>query len=216
MKIKFLKCAVLSAIILASANSAANAYDFNEKVYGKVQFNFGYSLQGYSGDIKDHINEVEAMNNLAYSFGGPKIKTNKHNQAVTFGIGYNIYSKVHKLFHPFIGLEAQGRIPFAGSEVFEGTKVLDVFRFNAKFGAKFNPSQSFSVQPYALLGMNIMQIKSAGNNEIQPGATAGIGVEAIINNIVVFGIEYRYGYNKFNNFVAQTNNLGLNLGIQLF
>ena len=78
MKIKILKCAVLSAIILASASSAANAYDFNEKVYGKVQFNFGYSLQGYSGDIKDHINEVEAMNNLAYSFGGPKIKTNKH------------------------------------------------------------------------------------------------------------------------------------------
>ena len=210
MKSKVLKGAVLSATILASASSAANAYNFNDKIYGKAQFNVGYSLQGYSGDVKDSIDLSDEMGE----------KVNKINHAITLGAGYNVYYKYNSFINPFVGLEAQGRIPVAGHEYVEGAKLLDVFRFNAKFGAKMNIAKDIDVQPYALLGMNVMQIKTSddgvSDKETKAGLTTGAGVEAIFNDMFVVGAEYRFGYNKFQEAKVLTHSLGIKLGVQLF
>lgn len=226
MKSKVLKGAVLSATILASASSAANAYNFNDKIYGKAVGKIGISAQTYTGDIKDIVDQDTT---------GDTTK-NKANVALSLSVGYNLYYKVNSFLHPFVGLEAQGRVPVFGSKFldYKGLRTggyvsidgftydfKDFFRFNAKFGAKMNISQKFALQPYALLGMNVMKLKHTsegytGYNKTKVGLTTGAGIEAIINDIFIIGAEYRFGYGKFNEIKVQTHDIGISFGVQLF
>ena len=143
MKSKVLKGAVLSATILASASSVANAYNFNDKIYGKAVGKISVSAQTYTGDLKD-ITDQDTTGDTTI---------NKANVALSLSAGYNLYYKVNSFLHPFIGLEAQGRVPVYGSKLldYEGLRAgefviadgykydfKDFFRFNAKFGSKMN------------------------------------------------------------------------------
>ena len=225
MKSKVLKGAVLSATILASASSAANAYNFNDKIYGKAVGKIGLSAQTYTGDLKD-ITDQDTTGDTT---------KNKANLAVTLSAGYNVYYKASSFLNPFVGLEAQGRVPVYGSKLVEveGMHIgqvfnvdgytydfKDFFRFNAKFGAKMNISQKVALQPYALLGMNLMQFKASfegvSDKETKVGLTTGAGIEAIINDLFIIGAEYRFGYGKFTNVKVQTHDVGISFGVQLF
>lgn len=225
MKSKVLKGAVLSTAILASANSVANAYNFNDKIYGKAVGKIGVSAQTYTGDLKD-ITDQDTTGDTT---------KNKANVALSLSAGYNLYYKASSFLNPFVGLEAQGRVPVYGSKLldYEGLHIggyidengvsydfKDFFRFNAKFGTKMNISQKFALQPYALLGMNVMQFKTSADGvsdkKTKVGLTTGAGIEAIINDLLIIGAEYRFGYGKFNEIKVQTHDIGISFGVQLF
>ena len=143
MKNNFVLSSLPAFALLANV---ANGMEFNDKFYGKANAKIGIGFQTYSGFLKDVIQAEE-------DFGDNG--TNKYNWAVNFGVGYDVFYKASDLFHPFVGLEAKGRVPFAGLHFVRDHRFNEFFNLHARFGSKINVNKDFSVLPYYLLGFNV-------------------------------------------------------------
>ena len=194
---------------MASLTQNAFAMDLTDDVYGRVNVRLGYNMQKYADDdFKDLINSWKDLG----------AKTNKYNHGLTIGVGYNFYLKVNDRFNPFVGFEALGRIPLAGSKVVDANlmdefnnpdvliaKFNEYFIFNGKFGGKVNIYKDIAVAPYAMIGFNVARYKARDENteivnKTKVGISTGAGVETlfkVMDQEFSAGIEYRYTMNKF-------------------
>ena len=105
-----LLCATASAV---GINGSANAIDFGSDFYGRATANVGYNFQGFAGDVKKDIDSAKDFGAIV----------NKYNQNIMFGVGFHIYYKASDLIHPFIGLEANYKLPIFGKELIQYDKV---------------------------------------------------------------------------------------------
>ena len=125
---------LLSAPIFASTISHnVNAVDFNDKVYGKMSFSFGYA---YQKDSSKGIEEASSGLN----------GVEKDYQHIILGAGYSFYYKSCDTIHPFVGLDIEGRVPvktyidkqdWRGQNAKDYWKINDFLSVHLKLGAKF-------------------------------------------------------------------------------
>ena len=150
---------LLASVITIPATLSANAYDFNDKIYGKANLSIGYSFQEYNSKDIENVN------------GGDEF-TNKNFHTILIGGGYDIFYRASNLVHPFIGLDVEGRIPMKYNLIkhyWNGDgnadkfwSIKDFFSAHLKFGAKFNVSSSFALSTYGLFGLTLLQSGSKG------------------------------------------------------
>ena len=122
-----------------------------------------------------------------------------------------MYYTLNERFALFSGLEIQGRYPvdgeFASIDVYH-YKYGEYLRFNAKLGLKTDLTKDIAVETYGIVGMNMAEFKSKqdgdGYDKMNIGLTTGTGINFIIVDKFILGVEYRYGLNKFNN-IGETN-----------
>ena len=116
-------------------------------------------------------------------------------------LGYNWYFRASDAIHPFVGIVGEGRLPIhnkAMGSVADGSKVsYSEWGYLAlKAGLKFNLCESFALQPYGLFGGNIATLAENDSGDVTKtrrfGMTMGAGLEAIINENVMIGGEWRY------------------------
>ena len=202
MKKNFVYLSALTIFTLITQK--VNALNLSDKVYFKANIYTGATLQVYTGDIEYIINQMKDYDNW---------QTQKMNYGVVAGFGGNIYYKVNNTTHFFIGIDAQGRYPFSHSDVFYekyysyATKSYKEVRFNikellvlsGKIGTKTVFNKNFALEKYVLLGANMISY-SYGEYGVKYrqrfGLVAGVGVNVVINDRYIVGLDYRYGSTK--------------------
>ena len=112
---------LLATAVLASAGLKAEAYDFNDKIYGKANAMIGYSL--------DFLDEGEDAEDQGHHWF--------HN--LQFQGGYNVYFKASELIHPFAGLRAGFNAPLKAVKQDDGS---ETWLMNSLFSTTFSASQS--------------------------------------------------------------------------
>ena len=204
-----MKKVLLSTLAVASsvAVNSANAYDFNKDVYGHAYGKIGYTFQGYTGVMKDAIDESE--------------DSKKFTHGLNIGGGYDVYYKLNNFINPFAGLELQFRIPLTSKVAKDDrynyeAKIQEFLKFDARFGAKMSVCKDVAVSPYVLVGLNAMKYKDTLDDysKTKAGLTTGFGVDTIIKDRYIAGVEYRYGFNKFDDLKIQSHNFAVNFGVQ--
>ena len=191
----------------------ANAYDFTDKIYGKVSVRIGYNFKHHVGSY---------MNTYLKGYEKSLQPTNKYiahtrstQHYVTFSIGYNFYYRLNDLFHPFVGYEATGMLPignrtFAKQYPYRSDAIMpdrmlstvqEYFIFNQRTGVKINIINNFSVVPYSTLGFNVLKSdrfvkKNISNAKNDVGFTIGCGIEALFLDRFSFALEYRFARNR--------------------
>lgn len=169
-----------------------SSYKEESFVYGKAYGMIGYEAQIYEG-------AVEKMVDAAVAEGDKN--ANSYNHALALTLGYNWYFRASDAVHPFVGIVGEGRLPIHNKimgSVADGSKVsYSEWAYLAlKAGLKFNLTNNFALQPYGLFGGNIatVSMKEDGvtNKARRFGMTMGAGLEAIINENVMIGGEWRY------------------------
>ena len=168
------KSSLLLAGVIASMPAVAGAKDFSDKIYGKANVNFAYTLQVYDEDYT----KPTAETGHAFSFGG----------------GYNVFYKLHNFVHPFAGAELVFRLPLNGYGDTIDYKEFMMFHF--KFGAKLNVVKDISVLPYYILGFNVAQYKFNDEDETTTETSAslstGLGFDVLYQEKYSVGFEWRY------------------------
>ena len=221
MKKSLLLCSTALAL---GVTTNANAMDFGKNFYGLANATIGYSLQVLDGDLKDMVVNGEDFYDKS-----------KLTHGLTLGVGYNVYYRLNNFINPFIGLNVEGRIPLKSKlyscrvyddddNVGEETiKFKDFFAMHAKLGAKMNLSKNIDVAPYYLIGFNIAKLISSDSvnseenfSKTKAGLSTGIGVDTILFNRYLVGVEYKYSMiNKIANDVkAEGHQIGIKFGAQ--
>jgi opacity protein-like surface antigen len=173
------------------------SYKEESGVYGKA-----YGMIGYEAQIYDGARERE--NDGLIAEGTPGVNSYNHSLALT--LGYNWYFRASDMVHPFVGIVGEGRLPIhnkivgyqdaAASEEMPKMSYSEWAYLALKAGLKFNLCENFALQPYGLFGGNLATIseKDEGKTEHTRrfGMTMGAGLEAIINENVMIGGEWRY------------------------
>ena len=161
---------LLTSTVLLASEINANAHEITKKIYGKANVTIGYSAQVYADNISFY----------------------NTTHALSVGAGYNFYYKFNDLFNPFVGGNVEFRIPLTQTVVDQwGIKLMDVFSMHMKLGAKFNICKEFAVQPYALLGMSAIARKLDDESFGGAAFSGGLGVESIIKDIFIVGLEWK-------------------------
>lgn len=174
MKNKFLKGSfvALSLSVLLAQNKALS-YNFTQKIYGKANIMFAYSLQPYSNS-HPHTDD-------------------KIGHAFVLGGGYNVFYKINRTFAPFGGVELLFRIPLTGYNALSSYREFMMFHF--KLGVKIRLNRDFSLLPYYIVGFNVAQIVTnvyKTPSSIEASLSTGLGVDVIIYNNYSVGFEWRY------------------------
>ena len=168
------------------------SYKEESGVYGKAYGMIGYEAQIYEG-------AVEKMVDAAVAEGDKS--ANSYNHSLSLTLGYNWYFRASDAVHPFVGIVGEGRLPIHNKimgSVAEGDKVsYSEWGYLAlKAGLKFNLCENFALQPYGLFGGNLATISEKDEGKTEKtrrfGMTMGAGLEAIINENVMIGGEWRY------------------------
>ena len=107
--------------------------------------------------------------------------------------------------------------------VLQSMRMREFFVFNAKLGSKIVFGKYFSLQPYAIVGFNVLQGKfgilnanytiyslmnggevkllnntsSSAKTKINIGLSTGAGIECLIYERLSIGAEYRHTFNQF-------------------
>ena len=107
--------------------------------------------------------------------------------------------------------------------VLRSMRIREFFVFNAKLGSKIVFGKYFSLQPYAIVGFNVLQGKfgilnanytiyslmnggevkllnntsSSAKTKINIGLSTGAGIELLIYERLSIGAEYRHTFNQF-------------------
>lgn len=165
-----------------------SSYKEESFVYGKAYGMIGYEAQIYDGHLEKDIDEAVR--------GGDK-NANSYNHALALTLGYNWYFRAADAVHPFVGIVGEGRLPIHNKimgSIAKGDKMsYSEWGYLAlKAGLKFNFCDSFALQPYGLFGGNLATLKADGDKARRFGMTTGAGLEAIINDHVMIGGEWRY------------------------
>lgn len=165
-----------------------SSYKEESFVYGKAYGMLGYEAQIYEGTVEKTVDAAVAA--------GDK-NANSYNHALALTLGYNWYFRAADAVHPFVGIVGEGRLPIHNKimgTIAGGDKMsYSEWGYLAlKAGLKFNLSDSFALQPYGLFGGNLATLKVAGDKARRFGMTTGAGLEAIINEHVMVGGEWRY------------------------
>lgn len=203
---------LLATAVLASAGLKAEAYDFNDKFYGKANAMIGYSLDVITDDTDN--NETNVFHNLQFQGG------------------YNAYWKVSDLIHPFAGLRVGFNAPLKELNREDGSKLWvmsSLFYFEALAGAKFNICKKVAIQPYYFLGYSLhRQVEEdagiKGSYNVSRLST-GVGVDGIyeLNDKIglIGGVEYKaitcgsYKNNGTNRSLdLTTHQIGFHFGVQ--
>ena len=155
----------LATIITASASSQANGINLTDKVYAKANVSIGYSWQKIESDfIQENV----------YGTENTKFRT------FDIGIGLDAYYKLSNVFHPFIGLDFQGRVPiktdvvekhWTGESAKGFWKINDFFSTHLKLGVKTLITKKVAISPYGLIGFNLIQSSSKGYVGIEEDGT---------------------------------------------
>ena len=168
------------------------SYKEESGVYGKAYGMIGYEAQIYEGTVEKMVDAAVAE--------GDK-NANSYNHALSLTLGYNWYFRAADAVHPFVGIVGEGRLPIHNKimgSIAEGDKMsYSEWAYLAlKAGLKFNLTDSFALQPYGLFGGNLATVseKDEGRttNIRRFGMTMGAGLEAIINDSIMVGGEWRY------------------------
>ena len=169
-----------------------SSYKEESFVYGKAYGMLGYEAQIYDGQLEKAIDAAVAE--------GDK-NANSYNHALALTLGYNWYFRAADAVHPFVGIVGEGRLPIHNKimgSIAEGDKVsYSEWAYLAlKAGLKFNVTNSFALQPYGLFGGNLATLSAKDEGKTEKarrfGMTTGAGLEAIINDHVMIGGEWRY------------------------
>jgi opacity protein-like surface antigen len=172
------------------------SYKEESGVYGKAYGMIGYEAQIYEG-------AVEKMVDAAVAEGVPG--ANSYNHSLSLTLGYNWYFRASDMVHPFVGIVGEGRLPIHNKIVgmpFNGESEMPKMSYSEwaylalKAGLKFNLCENFALQPYGLFGGNIATLKENDSGDVAKarrfGMTMGAGLEAILNDHVMIGGEWRY------------------------
>ena len=164
------------------------SYKEESGVYGKAYGMIGYEAQIYEGTFEKGIDEAVASGNK---------NANSYNHSLALTLGYNWYFRASDAVHPFVGIVGEGRLPIhnkAMGSVADGSKVsYSEWGYLAlKAGLKFNLCENFALQPYGLFGGNLSTLKTGADKSRRFGMTMGAGLEAIVNENVMIGGEWRY------------------------
>ena len=124
-----------------------NAIDFGSGVSGELNVHLGYQVQLYQGDVKLLANNAGA--NLS------------KNHIIHAGIGMDIIKKLNNLsfVNPFIGLQIVGNYGL-NNEFVKEYKFNRFFNVNARFGGLIKINDKFSVNSYAILGLNVSRFNT--------------------------------------------------------
>ena len=184
-----------TAIIVSAGLKDAKAYDFNDKIYGKANVNFSYTIQPYMDDTIRGATET----GHAFALGG----------------GFNVFYKVIDSIHPFAGAELLFRIPLNGYN--DALSYREFMMFHFKFGAKINASKEISVLPYYIIGFNVAQIKTTVGaltaTETKASLSTGLGADVLYKDKYSVGFEWRYSRYKENSTEAfAANNVSFKFG----
>ncbi|MBQ7536829.1 MAG: porin family protein [Rickettsiales bacterium] len=172
------------------------SYKEESFVYGKAYGMIGYEAQIYDGAVEKELDAEIAQ-------GTPGVNSYNHSLALT--LGYNLYFRASDAIHPFVGIVGEGRLPIHNKIVgmpFNGEGEMPKMSYSEwaylalKAGLKFNLCDSFALQPYGLFGGNIATLKENDSGDVTKsrrfGMTMGAGIEAILNDHVMIGGEWRY------------------------
>ncbi len=167
------------------------SYKEESGVYGKAYGMIGYEAQIYEGAVEKDVDAAVAEG------GAEGANANSYNHSLSLTLGYNWYFRASDAVHPFVGIVGEGRLPIHNKimgSVADGSKAsYSEWGYLAlKAGLKFNFCESFALQPYGLFGGNLATVKDSGDKARRFGMTMGAGVEAIINENVMIGGEWRY------------------------
>lgn len=231
-----MKKVILFSLCAAIAASSNVSFAKESKIFAKVKVGVGYEMQKYAK------NSGNIISNVSWPTSTYSDQINKFNFAPVISLGGNLYLRLHKYFNPFIGVEAQGRLAVIGKEAIsyniKGTvaynfKFNEFFRTNLKLGSRINFSKNVAIEPYALAGLNITQMKyhieardwqsiERNISKKKIGKTFGAGIDLIVNRVVV-GFEYRCGIVNYGNYeilggnVKQnTHSFLLKAGVEIF
>ncbi|GEM_PF-5113384 len=198
----------LLLVNFAFNSNTSKATIFDEHVYGRARGYIGIALQ---------VSQV-------------KYETNKRfaNLPVIIGAGYNLYFNIYETFHPFVGVEFQGRIPTIKKKyntIYDDDLQLNVRRYyeevflaHFKVGARIVLDDRFSVSPYGFVGFNVARIKTslADFNKIENIAdvSTGFGGELTINNMFLIALEYRYSKSEKAMVKMDNHNIEAKFGVE--
>ena len=212
MKKSLLLC---STALVAILSVNAGAMDFSKDFYGKANVSIGYSVQILDGDLKDLVNNMKTSPAVS---GASKL-----THGLTLGIGYNFYYKLSNVFHPFIGLNIEGRIPlktklYSFTHLNYSVKFIDFFAAHAKLGTQLILSKNIAIAPYYLAGFNVAQLTDDDDlNERKIGLSTGAGIDTILFEKYSIGVEYKYSMVKnivHGDIKAQGHQIGFKFGYQ--
>ena len=82
-------------LLISCFNKKSISYEITEKVYGEFGLSFGYSFQGYSGELLKQYNKHKKLDNYNADYFC-------HN--LGFGISNRFYYKFNNFVHSFVGL----------------------------------------------------------------------------------------------------------------
>ena len=200
---------LLCLTLICSAN-ISQATIFDEHIYRRARGYVGFALQASK----------------------VKYETNKKfvNLPIIIGAGYNLYFNIYETFHPFVGVEFQGRVPTIKKKyntIYDNELRLDVKRYyeevflaHFKIGARIVLNDKFSVSTYGFVGFNVARIKTslASFNKIENIAdiSTGFGGEITINDMFLIALEYRYSKSEKAMVKIDNHNIEAKFGIEIF
>ena len=212
---------IISSILFNNNNS--QAFQHGKNVSGSASLTIGYYFQGYSGSLYKQYK--------SYSKDG-KYNTNFVNHSIDIGLSYSFNYKINDKLSLFIGPSFGFSFTANGNNIYEldsefqihNLKYTEMITLHAKMGATFKINKYLSLSPYYLLGMNAVEltaqqsgIENTNISSIKVGMNTGTGIEFVLNNNYIFGIEYKLGYNKmgkvFNNITTISHSMEFKIGL---
>ena len=199
----------LTCLLVAILQHGANAYDFNDKIYGKANIKVGYNFKHYVGSymgtyLKGYAKQLSEKPSRA-------MQTRATQHYIALSVGYDFYYKLNDLLHPFAGFEVTGLIT-VGSRTFATnylsqlnkrfpTTIQEYFILVQRSGIKVNIAKNTSLLGYSILGLNIVKldrpIREPHTKSLnRVGITAGAGIEIMFLDKFSFALEYRYARNR--------------------
>ena len=208
----------LSLLCITDIINNAKGIQITDYAYGHFNVFTGLTLQKMNLEVGKE------------KFSGRDLKSNL-NSAILVGLGYNVYFSIHEFYHPFMGLDLQGRIPFKGSNYLDNNTEYsnetaykhyqEIFMAHLKVGSKLNISDIFAVSPYGLFGFNLGNMRTdvmdLHKEKTYINYSFGFGCDVMIFNRFIFALEYRYAGTRQDNITnINHHNVSAKFGIELF
>lgn len=169
---KYVKTDTIVVNDKSSDTKIVNTIKSSSNFYGKANIYIGHAMM-YSNNYD--VTATLGLSNKYVNINNSVSKMNKNISGVLI-LNYNFYYKLTNFIHPFIGVDIMSKYPFSSDNEFsfkmngdyidsipcyynldvkESVKLKEYGRVNARLGAKINFHKNFSIEPYALAGLNV-------------------------------------------------------------